>query len=347
MASRKGSLLEKDVERFFTLLGYRTKTNVRIKGYEIDVLAIHGKTNIIVECKQRDQSESLDLRNLIHQWASKNQIIQANKVMIITHGLDILYSHKALGKKLGVSVWSDKDFNNYLDTALKDKKKALRMLDEYLKLDKISGKELDVQEFSEFQDRRKVKVENVVERILKSGFFGESTLLIESDAVSLEFYLIPKGFAMFLHPDYKWYGKNEFGPLIEADGDWGTNEDYYELSGSVEESYEIVPKSFLEKERRIIKFTEQFGDSDNFIIVTIRGRFQKKEGMFFKKIVEKTMIAGYVIIVKEDDIFDYVEKVNKYFGSDEHYDITIKIGKSAIPLPREFYKPIIKKHWNV
>ncbi len=42
MASKKGSLLEQNVANIFRSLGFHTETNVKKKGYEIDVFAKKG-----------------------------------------------------------------------------------------------------------------------------------------------------------------------------------------------------------------------------------------------------------------------------------------------------------------
>ena len=94
---REGTLLERDVNRLFSLLGFKVENNVKIKGYEIDIYAISGNQKIIIECKQRDKSKSLDMRNLIHQWSSKNSIIGASKIILITYGIKIAHSHRLTG----------------------------------------------------------------------------------------------------------------------------------------------------------------------------------------------------------------------------------------------------------
>lgn len=50
--SRRGSLLERDVARIFSLIGLRPSLNVRLDGHEIDILVTYDGMKIAVECKQ-------------------------------------------------------------------------------------------------------------------------------------------------------------------------------------------------------------------------------------------------------------------------------------------------------
>jgi Holliday junction resolvase len=65
MASKKGTLLEKNVERLLRLSGLSPERNVIINTYEIDVFVIYKNKRIAFECKQYEKS-GLTVRNLIH-----------------------------------------------------------------------------------------------------------------------------------------------------------------------------------------------------------------------------------------------------------------------------------------
>ena len=71
MASRKGSLLEKNLEQLFKLTGFNPELNKFYKGYEIDVFLRIENKYVGIECKQYENS-NLSVRNIIHQWDSKN-----------------------------------------------------------------------------------------------------------------------------------------------------------------------------------------------------------------------------------------------------------------------------------
>ena len=72
MASRKGTLLERNVEQLLTLVGLKPELNKIYHGYEIDVFLRYDNYTVAFECKQYEKS-SLTVRNLIHQWDSKNK----------------------------------------------------------------------------------------------------------------------------------------------------------------------------------------------------------------------------------------------------------------------------------
>ena len=74
MTSRSGSLLEKNVAKILALSGFKPKMNQIINGYEIDVFFEYCGQKIAIECKQYERS-TLAVRNLIHQWDSKNKEI--------------------------------------------------------------------------------------------------------------------------------------------------------------------------------------------------------------------------------------------------------------------------------
>jgi len=101
---KKGSLLENVIRLIYKQSGFAVQNNVIIKGYEIDVLATFENKTIIIECKQYENSGSA-LKNLIHQWKSKNDIIGADKVVIAFYGEQPSKSDYELAKVLGIELW--------------------------------------------------------------------------------------------------------------------------------------------------------------------------------------------------------------------------------------------------
>lgn len=120
MASRGGSLLEKQVAKILTLSGFKPKLNQIIQGYEIDVLAkINGK-KIAFECKQYEKS-NLGLRNLIHQWDSKNKELGFDRIVLALVGCNISDKDKELAKKYGIILWDDGKIEYLLDKSIEEK----------------------------------------------------------------------------------------------------------------------------------------------------------------------------------------------------------------------------------
>jgi len=139
MGTRPGTLLERDIQKIFKLAGFTTHHQAKIKGYEIDVLAETDKgLRIIIECKQYENAQ-IEVRNLIHQWDSKNKEIQANKILLVIYGINITHSEKSLAHKLGITIWDKKDVEDYLDYVIEYKENAKQHILNKLE---IAGKNL-------------------------------------------------------------------------------------------------------------------------------------------------------------------------------------------------------------
>ncbi len=124
MARRGGSFLESSVLKLFKLAGFEAETNVRLSGYEVDVYVKYGTLDIIVECKQRD-SGGLNIRNLIHQWESKNKEIGASKILLVVTGVNITHDARELANKYDIAIWDEDKLENLIDEAI-DKKSLVR-----------------------------------------------------------------------------------------------------------------------------------------------------------------------------------------------------------------------------
>lgn len=119
MLKRKGSMLEERAASLFERAGFDTKNNRWIEGYEIDVLAKKGDYKIIIECKQNENSR-INLRNLIHQWVSKNSIIKANKVVLVLVGQVPNRNEYNLAESFGISI-IDGNKMDHLDSLNEEK----------------------------------------------------------------------------------------------------------------------------------------------------------------------------------------------------------------------------------
>ena len=116
-AKQKGDSLELAVEHIFSVAGFKTTRNVFIAKYEIDVLAEIGDRTVIIECKNYQKS-SLTIRNLIHQWNSKNQVIQAHKIIIALAGMPIKEADYDLAAKFDIELWSQEDISEMFNLSL-------------------------------------------------------------------------------------------------------------------------------------------------------------------------------------------------------------------------------------
>jgi Holliday junction resolvase-like predicted endonuclease len=113
----KGAALEKAIEFIFKTAGFETQKNVFVAKYEIDILAKIGDRYIIIECKNY-QNSSMTIRNLIHQWNSKNQIINASKVIIAIAGLKAKPSDIKLANEFDIEIWDDDVISNLFNLTL-------------------------------------------------------------------------------------------------------------------------------------------------------------------------------------------------------------------------------------
>lgn len=124
----KGDALEQNVEYLFKTAKFKTSRNVKIASYEIDVLAELGDRRIVIECKNY-QSSSVTIRNLLHQWSSKNRIINAHKVILVIAGVTIKESDNELANSLDISLWGEEDLAELFKESLKPETFRQKLLD--------------------------------------------------------------------------------------------------------------------------------------------------------------------------------------------------------------------------
>ena len=128
LSKEKGNSLELAVEHIFRVANFQTERNVFVAKYEIDVKAVIGDRTIIVECKNY-QNSSLTIRNLIHQWNSKNELIKAHKIIIVLAGLSIKESDYALASEFDMELWSQEDISDLFNLSLKPKELRERLIE--------------------------------------------------------------------------------------------------------------------------------------------------------------------------------------------------------------------------
>lgn len=127
----KGSALEKSIGFIFNSAGFETINNTHIAKYEIDVLVKVGDRDIVVECKNY-QNSSLIVRNLVHQWSSKNKIIKASKIILVIAGAKVKSSDQKLAQDLDIEIWDDDIISELFNLTLKPldlREKLIKMID--------------------------------------------------------------------------------------------------------------------------------------------------------------------------------------------------------------------------
>ena len=137
MGTRHGTLLEENVFKIFELAGFIVKHQPKINGYEIDTYAKKNNLTIACECKQYEKAD-INIRNLIHQWDSKNKEIKVSRILLVFYGIEISPQEYKLAKKYNIILWEGKDISNYLDLLIENRKKGSEILLKDFKLNKIS-----------------------------------------------------------------------------------------------------------------------------------------------------------------------------------------------------------------
>lgn len=124
---RSGSLLESNVARLFKLSGFKPKLNQKINDYEIDVFVKYKSIKLGIECKQYEKS-SIAIRNLIHEWDSKNRELKFDKILLILVGCNVSDKHRDLAKRYGISIWDTTKFNDLFDEVIEKRDKLKNKL---------------------------------------------------------------------------------------------------------------------------------------------------------------------------------------------------------------------------
>ena len=135
----RGDSLELAIEHIFKVARFKTERNVFITGYEIDVKATIGDRTIVIECKNYQNSD-LTIRNLIHQWNSKNNLIRAHKIILVLAGISIHDNDYALASSFDMELWNQNDISELFNLSLKPDELRKKLLS------KISLKPLTISE---------------------------------------------------------------------------------------------------------------------------------------------------------------------------------------------------------
>lgn len=205
---KQGTLLEKNVERIFSLAGFETSRNVKRETYEIDVLATHRNLKIAIECKERDNGP-LTVRNLIHEWAGKKRYINVDKILIVIYGASVSSKDMELAEKEDIEIWDSDKFEKYLDLSHELKEKSLPLILKDLgittkEVEELNRKiESDIKKKKEELDehvdilynkiptKRREKIEHALERLVEEGNNYIGTSFIEFSVNSKNVFLHP------------------------------------------------------------------------------------------------------------------------------------------------------------
>ena len=133
MPKRHGSYLEESIAILFNKAGFKTKLNSRINGYEIDVLASRGNYRIAIECKQYERSR-ITIRNILHQWASKSNMINVDQIIIAIAGQKPKEEDYKLAKQLNLVLVDDYTIHRL--NSVMDKEKLKLELNDLICFDK-------------------------------------------------------------------------------------------------------------------------------------------------------------------------------------------------------------------
>ncbi len=204
MASRKGTLLEKNVEQLLRLSGFNPQLNKIRNGYEIDIFLRYKNIKIAFECKQYERS-TLAIRNLIHQWDSKNKELNFDKIVLILIGCDISSKNYQLAKKYGIIIWDEQKLTNLLDKSIEKKiDNRYTILKELgIKADEIKGEEKEKIKIE--KTKQQIIIKKALDKMLKKGILKHpiigdtySHVTFEKEGtffITISFY--EKGFMLF------------------------------------------------------------------------------------------------------------------------------------------------------
>jgi len=320
MASKKGSLLEQNVANIFKSLGFHTETNVKKKGYEIDVFAKKGNFEIIVECKQYENS-SLTVRNLIHQWADKNSEIKADRVILVLYGINIKETDKSLALSRNIILWDEKTLQRYIDLTIKNKEEALKRIIRELNLDTEDEKTRDLRNVNEVKKLVMLSLMSgkTLEEIGEEDLYGSFILSLKS---SLQATLRAKP-TKNLEQDKKRYA--ELFSRAEREG--RTNKEKWEkIKEIIREDDKLFPKGKVKKVHldAVKKIEEFFERGKNF--------FDEKDKEKLRHKLIKTALEWLRDSIDVDTIcfMSKQNKEHKVFVSFQNDDFHFSIDKNLL-----------------
>lgn len=253
----KGDSLELAVEHIFKVAKFKTERNVFIAKYEIDVKATIGDRTIIIECKNY-QNSSLTIRNLIHQWNSKNQIINAHKIIIVLAGLKIQDSDYALASEFDIELWNQEDITEFFNLSLKPSELRQRLLD------KISLKPITISE------RYRNQITYLVIKPLMSNTLIDQEHIFSFFNKWLRAYILTELQMIETTPEIRSKYIQIFERSKTKKGFLNTNKkrteiEYWKTVKEKLESEEILDKNVQEKYRSYMKeLVEEYNSQEEF-----------------------------------------------------------------------------------
>lgn len=198
MASRKGTLLERNVELLLRLSGFNPQLNRICNGYEIDVFLRYKNLKIAFECKQYERS-TLTIRNLIHQWNSKNKELNFDGIVLVLVGCDISSKDYQLAKKYGIIIWDEQRLTNLLDSAIEKKmeNRDTTLKEMGIKSDEIKETEKEKIEIEETEQQ--IIIKKALGEMLKRGLRGSGFVIFDEEETGLfvQYSFDEKGFMIF------------------------------------------------------------------------------------------------------------------------------------------------------
>lgn len=198
MASRNGTLLERNVEQLLRLSGFNPQLNKICNSYEIDVFLSYKNLKIGFECKQYERS-TLAIRNLIHQWDSKNKELNFDKIVLILIGCDISNKDYQLAKKYGIIIWDEQKLTNLLDKSIEKRiENKYAILKELgIKTDEI--KEVEKEKIEIEVTKQQIIIKEALDKMLKRGSRGFGFVIFEEKGTEffVQYSFDEKGFMLF------------------------------------------------------------------------------------------------------------------------------------------------------
>ncbi|MEX0621818.1 MAG: hypothetical protein WD187_02410 [Candidatus Woykebacteria bacterium] len=170
--SRSGTLLERTVEQILRLVGLNPLLNQIREGYEIDVTFEYSGKKVAMECKQYERS-TLAVRNLIHQWDSKNRELNFDKIVLVLIGSEISDKDYQLAKKYDISIWDESKLTSLLNEAIEGKTKVKDKVLEQIGLEVEKGEEKQKPSQREFAETPQIKfIKEKLDELVGSGKRG-------------------------------------------------------------------------------------------------------------------------------------------------------------------------------
>ncbi len=310
---KQGSLLEKNVERIFSLAGFETARNVKRETYEIDVLATHRNLKIAIECKERDNGP-LTVRNLIHEWAGKKRYINVDKVLIVIYGPSVSSKDMELAGKEEIEIWDSDKFEKYLDLSHDLKEKSLPLILKDLgtstkEVEELNRKiESDIKKKKEELDKqsnilyekipswRREKIENALECLIdktKNDIDSE-----DDDNISEDFY----------------NDDNETVEFTEKKGIFSSKKEYYNINVSLDENhFRIEVESMNPEWNYTIQNLKHLLDvlSENNIKVYYDKELEEEYEQFSQTLSEGLKKGGKGFIEANEKLIESLEKPTK------------------------------------